>query len=590
MGGHAKAPPCNLAGKTNGKFQCFRVAPLLAAGLAVGIADTNLALGNEEQAQNSDDSLVFIAPQATCEDPAKQSEWNEAVLKACRMLGENLISGKGPWKLGPFRSVACVLPDSKMGGTEHAADQKANWRLSMALDGAKSLRFTVSFLPRERNQTDAGERPTPEASARMPYTARTLLLLAQSPYARAVAAILLDQLPYVGQVSKKDLKSAPPVKDPTLAPLEFPGRRGGWAYLPVGYNKETDAWTIDEAKGADPENLKIVNMGGRATQQKALTTLLRERFRAVKVDASKAPGDTCGEWQTEKPLAPTPAPTPAQALWTPRPLGEPPPSASPTPLPTPEPSSRSLFGWDAEPYIEVGGGAFGKGGNGTLLSAGALFRSQPLRHAASALLLTAHYARTEGTLGIRIITPPGAAKPLSLQDGGKYVYNEGQVGLSYFTTFPLWGPFGFGAGPGVHVVSQGLTFKDVSSLSFSSDEARDATYGVLSLRGGPVVEWGNVSGRVEGLISTNRHASKEYEDRGVQGQLAYTFAGLPPSARLGLSLRPFDSLRSWAFFFGSHRDILISKDLARTSSSIESARLRLVTTQTLLGAGLGLGW
>lgn len=540
------------------------------------------------------DSLVIVAPQVTCESPSKQAEWNQAVLRVCRLLGENLTLGKGPWKLGPFRSVACEIPGRESSAAEKLAASSADWRMFMTLDQKKSLRFQMSYLPREKNASGSDISKKFEASARIPYSSRTLLLLAQRSFSRAVAAVLLDQLPFAGQVQRKNLQDAPPVQDSSLAPIDFPGNREGWSYLPLSYNEDSDAWTIEEATGAASEVLKIVNVNGRGTQIKPLSDLIAEKYRTLTVNEAGAPGETCGKWQTEKPVVAAPA---VSEVPPPPSLPIPEVTASAAPEPETEVSrpSRSFFGWDAEPYFEAGAGAFGNGANNTSSSSGSMVRLQPFRHALSALLFTGHFLRTQGSLGVRIRSPESALPPVTVLGRGEYRYREWQVGMSHFTTFPVWGPYGFGAGLGLLAVSQGLKFVNFETISLSNDEARDVFYGVLSLRGGPLLEMGNVSARMEGVLSSHRLFGKEYEERGVNAQVAYTFIGQPPSARLSdldfsSNLGAKDPFRVWAFFLASYRDALVSKNLARTSSTVESVGLRLVTTQTLMGAGVGLGW
>jgi hypothetical protein len=565
--------------------------------LAATLAATHLFASLESRAQ---DVLTVRAPEASCQDADEAAALRKAFLQVCQNVGEELSVGKGPWKLGPFERFSCAIPGIEDADGK-AVSARANWALTFRLQGT-SLRFALSHLPREKIQTSRGETPVPEAQARMPYTSRTLLLLGQKDFARVLAALLIDQLPYAANVPSAQRTSPPPVTDASLLPVDFPGRKNAWTLLPVSYNSETDAWVVDETPAADVPVLQAVNSAGRATEQQSLSRLLARRYRSLKVDARAAPGDTCGPWQTVKP---PPRPTPTAV-----PAATPTPSPTPTPTPTPAPPSLSPFGWDAEPYVEAGGGAFGKGTNETSSNSGGFLRTQPFKYALSGFVVHGHHIRTEGETDIRISTPPGAKLSLEVSDDGTYTYTETQAGISYLSVFPVWGPLGFSAGPGALYVSQGLRFGSIDSFSFSSDESRDEAFGVLTLRGGPLVEWSRMSARAEGIFSSNVLGRKEYEERGARAQLGYVFIGAPASERMSEKSpataqarerergsgpepplpKPGANLRAWAFFFGDHRDVLVAQSYARTSGSIQSAQLRLVTSQTLLGAGVGIGW
>lgn len=572
--------------------------------------------------------LGFRAPEVGCAESAKATEWRVAVASVCRSLAENLTSGKGPWKLGPFSGYVCQIPGRALSAGDKKNASRVNWRLDMRLEAGKTLVLSMTFLPRERVRKERGLDVEVEAELRIPYDARTMIALTQRDFARAVAAGLLDQLPFKAHVAVSNLSAAPPVEEPGLAPVAFPGGKDLWSYLPVGYNAETDAWIVDESRemrregpgamegnrgpgGATgkarrkgrgaPSVLEVVYSPGRSMFKKPIAALIDARLKAAKVALRAAPGDTCGLWEVEKP-PPPPAPAP-----TPVPLATP---SSPPPMPTPTsesppPPLESPFDWDDAPYVEAGGGAFGKGSKDTEATSGGFLRAQPLPRYLHGVLFLGHITRSRGSMDVRIGSPVGAERTVEVIDEGRYVYREAQVALGYLFTFPVVRWMGLDLGATGAFLSQSFTFREVESLSFSSDEARDEAWGVVALRAGVRFEWGDLSARLEGLFGTNRlNAKKAYEERGGHFQLGYVVLGAPLSSRISsdpyaaakaASKTPMDKSppwepRVWTFLFASHREVLVAQELARTAETIRNAHLGLVTAQTLLGAGIGVGW
>jgi|GEM_PF-4186785 len=563
----------------------------------------------------SPDVVAFVPPTATCTKPEEKMRWDAAMGAVCRTVGEKLQTGKGPWKLGPFGGAVCQTASRRPNDAERLLLPRVNWHLEIKVEQG-FLRMELYHLPRRAAQEGEGQRATPEAVVRMPYNARTVLLLADKDFAHVVAAGLIDQLPYKAHVLATDKAKAAPAKDSLLAPVDFPGRIDEWMQLPVTYNPDSDSWVADDLRDEDDGVVQLVYRGGRSLLTKPLQQLLTERFRSGKVNELLAPGDTCGPLEVTKPQSPkvAPSPTPTESPTptptptpTPMPVKTPTPvptsTPAPTPTPTPEPHVYP-FNWDDAPSVEAGVGAFGKSGLDTSASLGGFVRVQPLRARIwHGLNLQGHLMRSVGNLGVKIRSGAGAAKSVEVRDSGKYTYTEARVALGYVFTLPIYAGTGWDFGVSVAYVNQRLRFENVTVLSFSSSEARDDARGVLGIHTGPRWEINRLSLRLEGLYATNRLQKKEYEERSAHAQLAYTLIGQPPSMRIaqyeleaqevngkGAVPRLESGLRVWTFLFGTMRDVLVAQELARTSSAIEKARLGLVTRQVLIGAGVGLGW
>jgi hypothetical protein len=581
---------------------------LVFVSLCVGLLPKKLAFA---QSQNS--ALEFQGPTVQCQNLSKSAEWIRAMAAVCRSLGDSLKPHTGPWGLGLHDQTFCQIPGRNLPDPQKKAAENAAWKMQIRLEN-RTLWIDLFFKERIKVQKNSGDAVTPEATLQLPYNAKTFLLLAQRKFSRFVAAALIDQLAFKARVTQMSKSTLPPVRDPTLSPFEYPGNPSLWAYAPVAYNSDTDAWVLDEnrearevkardAANADPDDLvglEVVYSQGRATLAPLIEKHLAEWVKSAKVNERLAPGDSCGLWQVEKP-PPKPTPTP------------PPPPRSPTPTPVPEKGPKELeypFDWDDRPELEMGGGAARKSFQDTHSSVGGWLRAKPLRRYWHPVTFFWHFVQSVGSLDVLVNS--GDALKAEERDRGAYTYQEMQIGLGYLFVWPM--PFGLGVefGPSVHYVSQTLNFRELALLAFSSSQSKDEVYGAFAGRLGMRGEWQKYSARLETSAAFQPFGGKEYQERGLRLLFGYTLFGESPAEKNAKAEKPSSlvtlsrpdldfptpnlpkkeksSLRVWAFGFAERRDVLVAQQLAKSSGTISKAQLGLVTSQTLYGLGLGLGW